>query len=167
MKHFVVSLDSKQLGNTIKRLNAYRDSLPEKLRLIQQKLAYLGKVKVETSYPASDAYAMYQGDRRYDVGVEPKENGFSIVLSGQAVAFIEFGAGVKYGDGYPGTKPAGIVPIGQYGKGHGQRQAWGFYNETNDVEITHGNPPAAVMYRTAQELREAVLMVAREVFAGD
>lgn len=164
MKHFTVSLDKNVLANTIKRLNAYRDSIPTKAKMIAMRLAELGAEKVFVGFLAVE----YAGANDISVDVQEIANGYRILAAGQSVAFIEFGAGVRFGEGYPGTKPAGIVPIGTYGKGYGSReQGWYFKSLSGDAEHTYGNPPAAVMYKTAQELREAVLMVAREVFAGD
>ncbi len=164
MKHFPVSLDSVTLSDTIRRLEEYQNSIPTKVRMIAQRLAELGAEKVFVGFRA----ATYDGSGDFSVDVKEIANGYRIEANGQAIAFMEFGAGVRFGEGYPGTKPAGISPIGAYGKGRGSREkGWYFTNLSGASQHTYGNPPNAVMYKTAQELREKVLMVAREVFAGD
>jgi hypothetical protein len=164
MKHFTVSLDRIALANTINRLKAYQNAIPVKVKLITQRLAEIGAEKVFIGFEA----VSYQGIGDYSVEIQEIAGGYSIVVAGQAVAFIEFGAGVRFGEGYPGTKPPGIVPIGTYGKGYGSRErGWYFTDLSGSSEHTYGNPPHAVMYKTAQELRERILLIAREVFAGD
>lgn len=110
--------------------------------------------------------AMYDGVNDSEVTLDAIENGYRIVAEGKAVAFIEFGAGVYYNptDPYPNPRPDGIVGIGEYGKGYGKRQAWGFKNESDELVITHGNPAAMPMWYASEEMRNSILTIARRVF---
>ena len=100
------------------------------------------------------------------VTLETIAGGYCIKAEGKAVAFIEFGAGVYHNSGepYPKPRPDGIVGIGQYGKGLGKRQAWGFKDDSGELVITHGNPAAMPMWYASEEMRKNILKIAKEVF---
>ena len=110
--------------------------------------------------------AMYDGVNDSHVSLEPVNNGYAIVASGKAVAFIEFGAGVYHNSGepYPDPRPEGIVGIGEYGKGYGKRQAWGYRNDGGELVITHGNPAAMPLWYASEEMRSKITKIAKEVF---
>lgn len=113
------------------------------------------------------AGAQYDGTNDTRVTVEPVPNGYKIIASGGSVFFIEFGAGVYYNgsEPYPEPRPAGIVGIGEYGKGKGKQNAWGFYDDSGDLVVTRGNPAAMPMYHASRVMFQDVERIAREVFA--
>ena len=157
-----MSLSSNSIQNAIAELKAYRDSLDAKTDKLLEKLAYIGVKEASVRFTT----AMYDGVNDSSVTLEPITGGYCIKAEGKAVAFIEFGAGVYHnpGEPYPNPRPAGIVGIGQYGKGHGKRQAWGFKDESGDLVITHGNPAAMPMWYASEEMRNAILETFKEVF---
>lgn len=157
-----MSLSSNSIQNAIAELKAYRDSLDAKTDTLLEKLAYIGVKEASVRFTT----AMYDGVNDSSVTLEPITGGYCIEAEGKAVAFIEFGAGVYHnpGEPYPNPRPAGIVGIGQYGKGHGKRQAWGFKDESGDLVITHGNPAAMPMWYASEEMRNAILETFKEVF---
>ena len=110
--------------------------------------------------------AMYDGVNDSSVTLEPIKDGYCIKAEGRAVAFIEFGVGVYHnpGEPYPNPRPNGIVGIGEYGKGYGKRQAWGFRDENGELVITHGTPAAMPMWYASEEIRNAILKTFKEVF---
>ena len=155
-----LSVDS--ITNAIEELKVYRDSLDQKMDKLLEELANIGVKEASVRFTT----AMYDGVNDSHVTLEPTSKGYTIVAEGKAVAFIEFGAGVHYnsGDPYPDPRPAGIVGIGEYGKGHGKRQAWGFKNDSGELVITHGNPAAMPMWYASEEMRSKILKIAKEVF---
>ena len=89
----------------------------------------------------------------------------AIRASGQDVCFIEFGAGITYGDGYPAERPSGVVGIGEYGKKQGgNEKGWWFTDNTKKSVHTYGNPPAGAMFEAQQTICRRVEAIAREVF---
>jgi hypothetical protein len=109
---------------------------------------------------------MYDGTNDVSVKLDETNNGYVIVADGNAVAFIEFGAGVYHNtsEPYPNPRPQGIVGIGEYGKGMGKRKAWGYKDENDTLVITRGNPAAMPMWYASEEIKKSVLRVAKEVF---
>ena len=143
-------------------MKAYRDSLDAKTDKLLKELAYIGVKEASIRFTT----AMYDGVNDSSVTLEAVKDGYCIKAEGKAVAFIEFGAGVYHnpGEPYPNPRPSGIVGIGEYGKGHGKRQAWGYRDESGELVITHGNPAAMPMWYASEEMRNAILQKFKEVF---
>lgn len=172
------------LGNVaeIKRaaaeIRAYSYWVQNKTREIAEQLSLIGIQEASIRF----ANAMYDGTN--NVHVETKESAdgehyiFTIIAEGQAVCFIEFGSGVYHNTAaYPLVKPEGVVGIGEYGKGKGKQNYWGYYGDNpgsngwliqnskgRSVVITHGNPAAMPMYYATSEMRQRILAIAKEVF---
>ena len=156
------TLNTKDIDRAIKELKAYKQELLQKEKRLLEGLASIGVREASVRFTT----AMYDGTNDVSVSLETSKNGYAIVAQGQAVAFIEFGAGVYHntGEPYPNPRPEGIVGIGEYGKGMGKRKAWGYKNENNELVITHGNPAAMPMWYASEEMKNSILRVAREVF---
>lgn len=105
-------------------------------------------------------------DSPVEVGKEESKNGFWVYAKGEQVAFIEFGAGVFYNgaEGYKGERPPGIVGIGEYGKGKGKQDSWGYYDDAGELQITHGTMAANAMFYASQEMQRKIQDIAKEVF---
>jgi hypothetical protein len=161
-KTIKMSLSSKSITQAIRELKAYRDSIESREKQLLEELANIGLKEAQVRF----TNAMYDGVNDSEVTLDAIENGYRIVAKGKAVAFIEFGAGVYYNptEPYPNPRPDGIVGIGEYGKGYGKRQAWGFKNESDELVITHGNPAAMPMWYASEEMRNSILSIAKKVF---
>lgn len=157
-----IKLTAASIENAIKELKSFRDSIDRKKDQLTAALARIGVQEASIRFTT----AMYDGINDSSVTLEPTATGYAIVAEGNAVCFIEFGAGVYYntGDPHPSSRPEGIVGIGEYGKGYGKRQAWGFKNDAGEVVVTHGNPAAMPMWYASEEMRNNILKIAREVF---
>ena len=157
-----MSLSTKSIGKAIKELKAYRDSLEDRKQRLLEELAKIGVREASIRFTT----AMYDGVNDSEVTLKTIENGYCIVAEGNAVAFIEFGAGVYHNptEPYPNPRPDGIVGIGEYGKGLGKRQAWGFTDESGELVITRGNPAAMPMWYASEEMRNSILTIAKKVF---
>ena len=157
-----MSLSSSSIGDVVKKLKAYRDSIDRLEKELLEALANIGVREASVRFTT----AIYDGVNDSDITLETIENGYSIVAQGKAVAFIEFGAGVYHNSSepYPNPRPDGIVGIGEYGHGYGKRQAWGFRDDSGELVITHGNPAAMPMWYASEEMRDSILTIARRVF---
>ena len=157
-----MNLSTKSIAKAIAELKAYRKSLDAKTDKLLEKLAYIGAKEASVRFTT----AIYDGVNDSSVTIEPIKGGYCIKAEGKAVAFIEFGAGVYHNpcEPYPNPRPDGIVGIGEYGKGHGKRQAWGFKDESGELVITHGNPAAMPMWYASEEMRDAIKETFLEVF---
>ena len=157
-----MDLSTSSIDNAIKEIKAFRDSLNTKKYRLLEELTKIGLGEASVRFTT----AMYDGVNDSDVKAELTHFGYRIVAQGHAVFFIEFGAGVYHnpGEPYPDPRPKGVVGIGEYGKGYGKRQAWGFVDDTGDVVVTHGNPAAMPMWYASEEMQRNILKIAKEVF---
>lgn len=164
MRKTVISctLDANDIKRAIKELKAYKKRFLDDEKELVKRLAEIGLKEASVRFTT----AMYDGINDASVRLDETENGYVIVADGQAVAFIEFGAGVYHntGEPYPNPRPEGIVGIGEYGKGHGKRKAWGYYDEGGELVITRGNPAAMPMWYASEEMKNSILKIVREVF---
>ena len=157
-----MSLSVSSIDDAIKELKSFRKSIDYKKDKLLEELGKIGVKEASVRFTT----AMYDGVNDSSVTLKSSKNGYTIIASGHAVAFIEFGAGVYHnsGDPYPDPRPDGIVGIGEYGKGYGKRQAWGYRNESGELTITHGNPAAMPMWYASEEMRSKIEKIAKEVF---
>ena len=165
-----VRLDDKSIDNAIRELKQYEQFLLEKEKLLLEKLAMIGVSEASVRFTT----AIYDGVNDVQVVLEKSGKGYSIIASGEAVAFIEFGTGVYHNtsEPYPNPRPEGVVGIGEYGKGRGKRRAWFYKGEAgtngeqqkNGVVKTRGNPAAMPMWYATEDMKNSILRIAREVF---
>ena len=96
------------------------------------------------------------------------ENSVTITATGTAVPFIEYGAGVHYNgsEPYPEPRPAEIVHIGEYGKGHGKREGW-YFNEDGETKFTRGTPAQMPMYKARKSVEKMIDKKWRELIKDD
>ncbi len=156
------SLNKESIDEAIKELNAFKREFLEREKKLVERLAMIGVKEASVRFTT----AMYDGTNDTEVTLTEIKNGYSIIANGKAVAFIEFGAGVYHNtsEPYPNPRPEGIVGIGEYGKGKGKQQAWGYKDENDELVITRGNPAAMPMWYASEEMKNAILTVVREVF---
>lgn len=157
-----MGLSTESIDNAIAQLRAYRNTLDAKKDKLLKRLGEIGVREASVRFTT----AMYDGVNDSSVSLEANKDGYAIIAEGHAVAFIEFGAGVYHNSGepYPDPRPEGIVGIGEYGKGYGKRQAWGYKDDSGELVITHGNPAAMPLWYASEELRNNILKIAKEVF---
>ncbi len=162
MPKISLCLSPSSIDNAIKQLEQYKNNIDRKLDELTNRLALIGAKVAQVRF----TNAIYDGDNDVHVSVEKTDKGYKIVASGQAVAFIEFGAGVYHNgkEPYPNPRPEGIVGIGEYGKGMGKRQAWGYRDDSGVLHITKGNPAAMPLWYASEEMRKVIEKIAREVF---
>lgn len=157
-----MNVGSSSMRDAINELKSFRDSLNAKTNKFLEELAYIGVKEASIRFTT----AVYDGVNDSSVTLYPMWNGYRIVAEGKAVAFIEFGSGVYHnpGEPYPNPRPNGIVGIGEYGKGYGKRQAWGYRDESGELVVTRGNPAAMPMWYASEEMRKAIKEKFVEVF---
>ena len=157
-----IGLSKQDITRAIKKVKEYKQDFLDREQKLLEGLAEIGLKEASVRFTT----AMYDGTNDVSVMLDTTKNGYVIVASGEAVAFIEFGAGVYHntGEPYPNPRPEGVVGIGEYGKGYGKRKAWGYKDENDKVVITRGNPAAMPMWYASEEIKNSVTKVVREVF---
>lgn len=158
MPKIELKLDNRSIGNAVKAVQKYQLWVAAKEKELRSRLAMLGATVASIRF----ARAIYTGSNDVTVRVDDMGSVAVIYAEGEAVAFIEFGAGSTYGYGHPQTGEFGVGP-GTFpdGKGHWNNpKGWWF----GSSQHTYGNPPAMAMYDAVQEIAKSVTEIAREVF---
>lgn len=162
MKIVINPFDQKSINAAYKMIKQYQKDFKVKEQEFLRRLAEIGVRVAQAGYAVAD----YDGVNDVVVSIEKTSSGYSVVASGEAVGFIEFGTGVKYpewdGTGMEYTPPA----HGTYGKGQGANQ-WGWWFKGSDgaaAQHTYGNMPAEAMLTARNEMIERVVQIAREVW---
>ena len=157
-----MSLSTSSIRAAISELKSFRASLETKKNKLLERLGEIGVYEASVRFTS----AMYDGVNDSHVSLETTNDGYAIVASGHAVAFIEFGSGVYHntGEPYPDPRPEGIVGIGEYGKGYGKRQTWVYRDGAGEKVFTHGNPAAMPLWYASEEMRSKIEKIAKEVF---
>lgn len=160
-KTISVELSTESINRAIKEVNAYKAWVLRKESELRTKLAERGAEVARIQF----AGAKYDGTNDVSVRVDSIGSVAVIYAEGDAVAFIEFGSGEKYGYGHPYADTHGMGPgtysDGPDGKGHWNNPDGWYYTHGKK---SHGNPPAMAMYNAVQRMTEEITMIAREVF---
>ena len=161
MAEIKVKLTTNSIGKAVKEVQRYANWVTEKEAELRSRLAMLGATVASIQF----ARAIYTGSNDVSVRVDDTGSVAVIYAEGEAVVFIEFGSGLKYGYGHPQAGEFGYGPgtysDGPNGKGYWDNEkGWWF----GSGQHTYGNPPAMAMYNAVQEIAENVTKIAREVF---
>ena len=158
MPSIKIELTNESVGRAVKELKRYQQWVTKKEAELRSRLAMLGATVASIQF----ARAIYNGSNDVTVRVDNTGSVAVIYAEGEAVAFIEFGAGATYGYGHPQAGQFGVGPgTYPYGKGHWDNpKGWWF----GSGQHTFGNPPAMAMYAAVQEITEKLTEIAREVF---
>ena len=158
----------KSIQNCIKQIEAYRDDLSRKCELFVRRLAELGFPVIDSNIAAAQGTS----DKNHNTYI--KINSFGsysqaeLIVEGQGILFIEFGAGIYYnGSAAASPHPLGKefgYTIGSYGQGKGKQSAWGYYDKSGALVITHGTEATMPVYKAGLEIRKQMLKIAKEVF---
>lgn len=161
-----MTLDPESIRAAIKELRDYEQWVKRKANELAERLAQYGLQRVQLGYDA--AQTLYEGDADVSVTVEKRgENTYAIVASGATVLILEFGAGIRYGEGHPQAADFGYGPGTYPGQTHVPEPGyWWFTDASGESHYSVGNAPSMVMYLTAQELEWEVERVAKEVFSS-
>lgn len=155
--------DPRDMQIATDEIAEYLADLQEKGNQICERLASIGALRASIGFSS----AIYPSGNDVSISVEPISNGWAIHARGNAVLFIEFGAGATLGYGHPEAKAEGYGP-GTYNPDYPTPENPNWRNTKGwwygDGQHTYGNPPAAAMYYAKEEVIRNIEQVAREVF---
>lgn len=159
-KIVIDGLSHENIAQAIKEVRKYKAWVLKKETELRTRLAAVGATVASIQF----SRAIYNGTNDVSVRVDSTGSVAVIYAEGESVAFIEFGAGDKYGHGHPQAGELGMGP-GTYpdGKGHWDDPSGWWYGHN---QHSYGNPPAMAMYQAVQAMTEQITMIAKEVF-GD
>jgi hypothetical protein len=149
--------DSASVKAAISQLRALKDNSRKKANEACLRLAEYGAKYAAAEF--NSAGIRYDGTNDVTVVAEPTETGARVRASGEAVLFLEYGAGATMGYGHP--RPMGYGPGTYPGKGHWNDPKGWFYEHG---KRSFGNPPTAAMYHAEQQMLDHAYEIASKVF---
>ena len=152
-----IALSDESIKNGIKEVQRYKRWVLNKEAELRSRLASLGATVASIQF----SRAIYNGSNDVSVRVDDTGSVAVIYAEGESVAFIEFGAGIKYGYGHPQAGEHGMGPGTYPGKGNWDNEKGWWYGHG---QHSYGNPPAMAMYEAVQTMTEELTRIAREVF---
>ena len=158
-KRIVINgLSQESIDNAIREVRNYKAWVLQKENELRVRLAAVGATVASIQF----SRAIYNGTNDVSVRVDNTGSVAVIYAEGEAVAFIEFGSGDRYGHGHPQAGEFGMGP-GTYpdGKGYWDNPKGWWYGHS---QHTYGNPPAMAMYQAVQAMTEQITTIAKEVF---
>ena len=158
-KRIDIELTDASIKSGIKELRLYKHWVIEKEAELRSSLAALGATVASIEF----SRAVYNGSKDVSVRVDDTGSVAVIYAEGESVAFIEFGAGIKYGYGHPQAGEHGMGPGTYPGKGHWDNEKGWWYGHG---QHSYGNPPAMAMYDAVQKMTEELTRIAKEVFGS-
>lgn len=156
-------LDASSVDAAVREIQEYAKWVQTKAEALAKRLAAYGLTQVRIGYNA----AVYDEDKHIEVSVANRgDNTYVITAEGRDVLFLEFGAGVRYGDGHPLNGDLGMGPGTYPGQTHVPEPGfWWYTGEDGESHFSVGNAPSMVMYLTGMELEREVERIAMEVFS--
>ena len=170
-KKITIGLSEQDLDRAIRELAQYKADFTQKVELLREKVADRLAVEAQSGFTGAVVDDLIKRGQKFadvKVSVDNRANLSVVVANGEDAVWVEFGAGV-YHNGSPGSSPhpngaeLGFT-IGSFGKGNGKKEAWGYYDENNELKLTRGTPATMPMYRAAQTVCNDIQNIAREVF---
>lgn len=161
MKKVTFPLSVSGIERLKRSVEEYRRWQEQKAAELLDRLAMLGASTASIRF----ARATYTGLKDAAVTVEPIAKGYVVKAEGQSVLFLEFGSGVRYGDGHPENAEYGMGP-GTYpdGKGHWDDPNGWYLPKDKGGGHTYGNPPAMAMYEARKTIEQELIRIVKEVF---
>lgn len=157
-------LDPESIAKAVREIDEYSQWVQQKADALAKRLAAYGLRQVRIGYNA----AVYDQDKDIEVSVENRgDNTYAVVAEGHDVLFLEFGSGIKYGAGHPLDSEFGYGPGTYPGQTHVPDPGyWWYTGKDGKSHYSVGNAPSMVMYLTANELRNELVSIAKEVFSS-
>lgn len=161
-----LNLNEVDIDRTIYEIERYKKELLTKIQCFVSVFCDELKREVQSGFDASILDDLVEGQaKRPDISVEVEREGDKtlVIAYGEDAVWVEFGAGVFHNDvlgasSHPKGGELGFT-IGGYGKGRGEKDIWGFYEE-GILKLTRGTPAAMPMYKafitTCEKLPEII-----------
>ena len=155
-----------------RNLAGFERWMAKKANELTLRLAALFQIQAQVRFDAA-VYNLYDDHSEIVDAMMNSDGSWTITARGEAVCFVEFGAGVHYNgvEPYPNgdmlyrNRAEGIVGIGEYGAGNGKKDGW-YYKHPSDggLAYTYGTKAAMPMWHAADRVRSDLVKIANEVF---
>lgn len=165
MKTLQIVLSADSIRKAKEQIEEYAASLPS---MSEEFCRRLGEIGLDTAltHVKIDTNALAAGISVQRIG----EADYLVVSVGGHAAFVEFGTGVVGAGTYEGELPADWdYDLRETPEAHDPDDptAWYYYDDDGTLHKTRGQKAASYMAKSAEEMRQKVLEIAKEVYAFD
>lgn len=150
-------LNAASVNAALNQIKQYEQDFKRREDEFLRRIAEIGVSVAQAGYASAD----YDGDNDVSVSLVKTSDGYSVVASGKAVGFIEFGTGIRYPEADTSDIEYTPPKHGTYGRGWGNNPKGWFFAPGRH---TYGNPPAEAMLTARDTMVERVMEIAREVW---
>lgn len=166
-----IRLNRKDIQDTIQKLETIEKNLIRRQNEFVRRLAQVGIPIIQQNINMAVGDSNKTHTTRIEISNSPNKTIAKLVVEGEDIIFIEFGAGVHY------NTPAGTSPhpkgekkgytIGSYGYGHGAKDFWYYKDETGEYVRSYGTRATMPLYKASLKMRDEMVRIAKEVFFND
>lgn len=167
-KKIKVNLSPASVDKAIKELEAYEEHVKERCTAFGQALKQFGLTKLKIQIlPHIDSGETLGSITAIDESTTDTVR-FRLCVTSEAILFLEFGAGIKYSsDPHPQAGDFGYGAGTYPGEGHwDDPNGWWYQDDDEKWHHTYGQPASKPVYITAQQMREQIVTLAKQVFAN-
>lgn len=165
-----IELSEQGIDRAIREMAQYKANFAKKVEFLREKVADRLAGNAQSGFNGAVVDDLIKREQKFaqvKVSVNNRGNLSVVVAEGEDAVWVEFGAGVHHNSS-PGSSPhpngaeLGFT-IGNFGKGNGKKEAWGYYEE-GELKLTRGTPATMPMYRAVQTVCDDIQSIAKEVF---
>lgn len=164
-----ISLDRSEIKDLIKSLETYINFLPFKCQLFIKRLADVGIETIDAKYVSGVGDSSTDHKCEFVLDEDGNVVRGKIVVTGEDILFIEFGAGIYFNNGniHPKAHDLGYG-VGTY---PGQKHAYdpnGWYYRDSDNHLHHslGTEATMPLFNASLDMIASIEQIAKEVFRG-
>lgn len=159
MKTIQLELSPQSCDKAVKELARYEVKRNRKIDELLARLAEIGLNEAQIRFQMGSG----NGNDNYSVTLEPIENGYKIVASGQDIYFIEFGTGDAAGSHPMGERVSVGTYPGSWSESHAKQYSQRGFWKFNGITY-HETPAEMPMYWAVEEMRQNIHRIMEEVF---
>lgn len=165
-----IRLSVNDIDKAINSIEKYQQELQNKCELFVKRLAETGIPVIDRAIGSTAGDSSTEHYTHIDIRHFQNYSSATLVLEGEDILFIEFGAGVHYNTA-AGTSPHPLgeklgYTIGSYGYGQGANDYWFYMAETGESVMSHGTRATKPMFYASKKIRDQMLQIAKEVFGN-
>lgn len=164
------NLSPESIQKAIREVEQYKQQIIDRNALFVQRLAEVGLPIIDQNMAAAAGDSDPEHNTYITVNSFGSYSQATLVVEGNSILFIEFGAGRFY-NGEPGSSPhpkgaeLGYT-IGSYGKGLGKNDFWYYTADTGESVRSYGTESTMPVYKASVEIRQRIRQIAKEVFSS-
>lgn len=168
MKHYVLSVFKQSSYDAlIEKIDKFQNLIRLRNSEFVRRLAEVGIPVIDNRMGSGEGDSNPAHTTRIEVTGDADNAIARLVVEGEDLLFIEFGAGIYYNNGniHPKGAENGYT-IGSYGKGQGLYPGYWWYKDGDRLRFSRGTEATMPVYHASLEIIQKIDQIAKEVFSS-